>query len=689
MHSLIEFSIEEINVDLIKRRVKSSELFLYPHQFEALRLWHQNRNLLLTTTTGSGKTASVLFPLAEKIGTKNSDHAIFVYPTNALIYNQVKSIIKTFSLIEIYHEREKNTRSIKVAVIPENEKVLDNRLVSPEEADVILYLINSETLEQLVDRRTKGEKLLDLTQFKAKPTIYLTNPDTLYMLLAMRYNQSLRNIAGFGEISTIIIDEFHSYSGIELANIIYSLVYAEELAMNYRKIFLSATPNSELYEIIKRIFDPIEIPTQIEGLKIETSRCLTHKVVVKLYLDSIGNDIVERIKELILYLKQNNDFDSSNPDVGKQMEELISCVVIVDSVVNAIELENKLLEEGIKASSYRGLMNKSARELKGEIIIGTSAIEVGIDFDCKHLIMQGSDVSSFLQRFGRVGRHQQGIAHIFVPSNVIKKFQLLGKKSIPRDEFVEIIHESYPIRDSMTWFVKNRYGLCLAKMLSSNLTNEIRKYRYHNENDVKKALEVEKNFLEKLFLKLQITETIQNVEFIAKSSDWFNALRSKMFFRSSYPTVYVEDMQELQKRPGKLNIYSVDLATLLKRGEPCDFVGMKEGKPVMRINSYKRYLKTYFQSTIDQNNKKLKEGRLYVNKPDIGLYAIRDSIPFSLDRLLLEHVFIIVSESLSDYLDWRTALFTYSIGGIDKLIAFDGDAIICKALLHQLEKDGE
>jgi len=689
VQSTVEFSIDGINADLFKRRVNSSKLFLYPHQLEALRLWQQNRNLLLTTTTGSGKTASVLFPLAEKIGTKDADHAIFVYPTNALIYNQVKSIIKTLSLVEIYCERESTTRPIKVAVIPEDEKVTDNRLVPPREADVILYLINSETLDELSDRRTKGEKLLDLTQFKAKPTIYLTNPDTLYLLLAMRYSQSLRNIAGLGEISSIVIDEFHSYSGIELANIIYSLVYAEELSMNCRKVFLSATPNSELYEILKQCFNPVEIPTKVRGLKAEASRCLAHKVDVKLYPDSIGKDIVDMIKELILLLRQNGNLDCSNPESGKQDEELIPYVVIVDSVVNAIELENKLLEEGIRASSYRGLMNKSARELKGEIVIGTSAIEVGIDFDCKHLIMQGSDISSFLQRFGRVGRHQQGTAHIFVPSNVITKFQILGNKSISRTEFVKMIHESYPVRASMAWFVKNLYGLCLAKMLSSNLTNEIKKYRYHTKEEAKKAQEVEKNFLENLFLKLQITEVIQNVELIAKSAEWFKALRSNMFFRSSYPSIYVEDMQELQKRPGKPNTYSVDLATLLKRGEPCDFIRMKEGKPVMRVNSYNRYLRAFFQSIKNLSNKELKEGSLYVNKPEVGLYVIRESKPFTLDRLLLGHVFIIVPKEVRDYFDWRTALFSYSSGSIDKLIAFDGDAVICKALLWQREKEGE
>ena len=109
----------------------------------------------------------------------------------------------------------------------------------------------------------------------------------------------------------------------------------------------------------------------------------------------------------------------------------------------------------------------------------------------------------------------------------------------------------------------------------------------------------------------------------------------------------------------------------------------------MRINSYKKYLRTLFQSIQNLSNKELKEKHLYVNKPEIGLYAIRESKRFSLDCLLQGHVFIIVPKEVKDYLDWRTALFSYSSGSICKYIAFDGDAIICKALLHQLGKEGE
>ncbi|MGI6604029.1 MAG: hypothetical protein ACOX2S_02950 [bacterium] len=43
-------------------------------------------------------------------------------------------------------------------------------------------------------------------------------------------------------------------------------------------------------------------------------------------------------------------------------------------------------------------------------------MEVGVDFCCDILIFEASEAASFLQRFGRVGRHRPGRAYILVPA---------------------------------------------------------------------------------------------------------------------------------------------------------------------------------------------------------------------------------------------------------------------------------
>jgi DEAD/DEAH box helicase domain-containing protein len=62
---------------------------------------------------------------------------------------------------------------------------------------------------------------------------------------------------------------------------------------------------------------------------------------------------------------------------------------------------------------YSGSMSKQAREglidvfadLESAVLVSTSAVEVGVDFHADALITEECEGNSFLQRFGRVGRH--------------------------------------------------------------------------------------------------------------------------------------------------------------------------------------------------------------------------------------------------------------------------------------------
>jgi len=63
----------------------------------------------------------------------------------------------------------------------------------------------------------------------------------------------------------------------------------------------------------------------------------------------------------------------------------------------------------------RGLSAKDVRNIEGKLLaIGTSAIEVGIDFKCDYLIFEAFEAASFMQRFGRVGRHRSALLTSYV-----------------------------------------------------------------------------------------------------------------------------------------------------------------------------------------------------------------------------------------------------------------------------------
>ena len=68
------------------RRLDISHLF--SHQAEALRLARDGRDVVVVTSTSSGKTLCYNLPVLERILSDRKAHALYIYPINALINDQ-------------------------------------------------------------------------------------------------------------------------------------------------------------------------------------------------------------------------------------------------------------------------------------------------------------------------------------------------------------------------------------------------------------------------------------------------------------------------------------------------------------------------------------------------------------------------------------------------------------------------
>jgi CRISPR-associated protein Csc1 len=62
---------------------------------------------------------------------------------------------------------------------------------------------------------------------------------------------------------------------------------------------------------------------------------------------------------------------------------------------------------GLIVGENTGLSGKGEKErsLDGDLVIGTSTIDVGVNFKINFLIFESSDAGNFIQRLGRLGRH--------------------------------------------------------------------------------------------------------------------------------------------------------------------------------------------------------------------------------------------------------------------------------------------
>ncbi|NJO85096.1 MAG: type I-D CRISPR-associated helicase Cas3' [Blastochloris sp.] len=86
--------------------------------------------------------------------------------------------------------------------------------------------------------------------------------------------------------------------------------------------------------------------------------------------------------------------------------------LIVNSVVSAMRLEQllapRLQAEGLTVAANTGLNPRAARRASytADVLIGTSTVDVGVDFRINLLMFEAPSAATFLQRLGRLGRHK-------------------------------------------------------------------------------------------------------------------------------------------------------------------------------------------------------------------------------------------------------------------------------------------
>lgn len=177
--------------ETVIRRLHIGETYQpYKHQTESWHALHENRSIVVTSGTGSGKTECFMYPIISDLyeqsqqGHQHAIEAIFLYPLNALMNDQKKRLSTYCRDIGLHF-----------AVYNGSTPEFNEREALPNE--VI-------TRQQIRDAKTT-------------PEILLTNPSMLEYMLVRKQDQDMIDR---GNLRWIVIDEAHTYSGsaaVELA----------------------------------------------------------------------------------------------------------------------------------------------------------------------------------------------------------------------------------------------------------------------------------------------------------------------------------------------------------------------------------------------------------------------------------------------------------------------------------------
>ena len=390
-----------IKVDSLEIEYGSRKLGfrLYKYQEEVLELSAEKNLIAIDAPTGAGKTLALL--LAFKRLFENEKNAMILYPTKTLIEDQKASISKLIENI-----------GVSVDVIPVDSDRLHGYMLAK-------------------GYKTHGEALYDILS-SVGPKLVLTNPDILYYILRMEFKRGRPIYRELAKFAGIGIDELHLYWGASL-QILFTFL---SLMKNKLRLLSTATHDPTLLSLLSHL----EGLTRVKAREAEKGAKVRHEVdltFVSIKPEGVlyGDDEAEKIANTVISMLDQVE-EEVNPRV----------VCIVNSLVFSEKVAEKVSEREKDVSLINSLTPRGERNIDSKIVVGTSAIEVGIDFDTQALVFEAIDTASFIQRLGRVGRKRPGLAFAFTPYDNFRKLQ----KEIPQNGKISYSELEKAVKNSFT-----------------------------------------------------------------------------------------------------------------------------------------------------------------------------------------------------------------------------------------------
>jgi CRISPR-associated endonuclease/helicase Cas3 len=411
---------------------------LSQHQLETYKALNDpNIDVVINTAmTGDGKSLAGQLPL---LVNWSEVPTLALYPTNELIQDQHRSIEDLFP---------------KWGRSPDRAAMIYGAQLDDLEAA-------AETLKRpdVLQRELKNRKML------------LSNPDIFHAILQFQYQQ-------FGRAATTLVkdlslnfqqltfDEFHIFDTAQITAVLTGLLFLHEQNSTLKTLFLSATPDQRLIEPLQRVGFG-------ERLKIINPQQQGW------YREEPGDDWRPILQGSQITLVQQN----AEEWIAHGLEEVLipwfrqrpagaKAAIIVNSVATALRLEQllrpRLAELGLRVEPNTRLNGRSTRKAsyEADVLIGTSTVDVGVDFRINLLIFEASNARIFMQRLGRLGRHthyqdrngtwckfQDFAAYALVPPFVYDRLtepkegqspRLRDGDKLPRQQFGEHINAVYP-----------------------------------------------------------------------------------------------------------------------------------------------------------------------------------------------------------------------------------------------------
>lgn len=415
----------------------------YAHQRDLRDLFDTQESFLAVndSPTGGGKTMSWLAPIVER-----GEHALALYPTNALI-----------------HDQEQNLRTEISVNFPGTELGEDTKLIT-----VTADTLRGKYADRFPAAASNGARLRRLLREELyhgeSQIILLTNPDIFVMMRRSLYGRSGNagaRVRALNEFSTVVVDEFHRAGRKEQNTLLFLLdemhdLLAYRCALS-RIVLLSATPTDWLEE---RFENAMGAPYH---------RVTEHQAEIEQqpFNDGVSPDWGAAMPPVDLDVRSASTFGTADELLDGDWEDTREfasrpgkTVFILDGIREVEDVYTQLDEtldeqEVVRIDGFhRGDLEYKLDRF--DVLVSNSAVEVGIDFAVDRLVFSAHDRASFLQRLGRLRTETvRQSARCYVPSTVAATLgEYTGAESVTRETLTQILGDAYHDprdRESFDW----------------------------------------------------------------------------------------------------------------------------------------------------------------------------------------------------------------------------------------------
>ena len=352
---------------------------LYSHQAEAMNALHEGRNVIVATSTSSGKSLIYQLPVLNALESDLQTRAMYIFPTKALAQDQRRSL-----------------------------------------RELLTYLPG---LEDLVCETFDGDTPMDdRNRIREEARIIFTNPDMLHITI-LPQEQSWRTF--LKNLKYVVVDELHVYNGLFGAHVALIMRRLRRIcaAVGNRKVkFVSCSATvANPEEHMRTIFGLDDITlVDFDGSPSGRKEFLCWNTPFKDPGDPTSGrgDSMAETARLFCQLILRGVRVIAFCRIRKQCEVLTTAVKHELQTLERAEVMARVMAyRGGYTAQDRRRIEKEMFEGKLVGIIGTSALELGVDIGSLDAVITVGfpyTIANLRQQSGRAGRRNKDSLSVLV-----------------------------------------------------------------------------------------------------------------------------------------------------------------------------------------------------------------------------------------------------------------------------------